>query len=45
MDWLEIDSASRTMSPDEAMERQRVHESMQELLLACQLIAIPRLSR
>jgi hypothetical protein len=43
--WLEIDGVSRTMSPEEVLERQRVHESIQELLLACQLIAIPLLSR
>jgi len=43
--WLEIDGVRLTMSPEEVLERQRVHDSMEELLLACELIAIPRLSR
>jgi len=45
LQWLESDGVGRPMLPEEVLERQRVHDSMQELLLACELIAIPRLCK
>jgi len=44
MHWLQIDIACDAMSSEEALTRQRVLEAIQELLLACQLIAIPELA-
>ncbi|KAG0700890.1 hypothetical protein DFH29DRAFT_1000693 [Suillus ampliporus] len=44
MHQLNIDWPGGAMAPDEAFARQQVLECMQELLLACELISIPRLS-
>ncbi|KAG1728422.1 hypothetical protein EDB19DRAFT_1913770 [Suillus lakei] len=44
MHRLDMDRASNAMSPDEAIARQQVLDSTQELLLACQLISISRLA-
>jgi len=44
MHRLQIDIACDAMSSEEALARQRVLEAIQELLLACQLIAIPELA-
>ncbi|KAG1821271.1 hypothetical protein DFJ58DRAFT_739229 [Suillus subalutaceus] len=41
---LDMDRAGDAMSPDEAFARQEVLDCTQELLLACQLISISRLS-
>ncbi|KAG1866184.1 hypothetical protein F4604DRAFT_1928193 [Suillus subluteus] len=44
MHRLDMDREGDAMSPDEAIARQQVLDSAQELLLACQLISISRLS-
>lgn len=44
MHRLQIDRAGNAMSPDEAFAREQVLDCTQELLLACQLISISRLS-
>lgn len=44
MHRLDMDRASNAMSPDEAIARQQVLDSTQELLLACQLISISQLA-
>ncbi|KAG1817676.1 uncharacterized protein BJ212DRAFT_1480233 [Suillus subaureus] len=44
MHQLDMDWVGDAMSPDEAIARQQVLDSTQELLLACQLISISRLA-
>ncbi|KAG2094199.1 uncharacterized protein F5147DRAFT_779050 [Suillus discolor] len=44
MHWLDMDRAGHAMSPDKAFAREQVLDCTQELLLACQLISISRLS-
>ncbi|KAG1830859.1 hypothetical protein EV424DRAFT_1534788 [Suillus variegatus] len=44
MHRLQIDWAGNAMSPDEAFAREQVLDCTQELLLACQLMSISRLS-
>ncbi|KAG2028361.1 hypothetical protein BDR03DRAFT_1019912 [Suillus americanus] len=44
MHQLDMDRAGDAMSPEEAIARQQVLDSTQELLLACQLISISRLA-
>ncbi|KAG2031229.1 hypothetical protein BDR03DRAFT_1016319 [Suillus americanus] len=44
MHQLDMDKEGDAMSPDKAIARQQVVDSTQELLLACRLISISRLS-